>query len=883
MRVRLSGFAALAAAVLLIVPGALASSTGSASSAFDSPTGAWFVELSGSADSFNQKAKSAGLQYTERFRFTRLWKGVSVNANRDAAQLIAKLDGVVSVHPAGEISLAPIEEMNEPDLANAVAMTGADIAQNELGLDGTGVKVGVMDTGIDYHNPALGGCFGPACRVFTGHDFVGDRFDSTGSGGALRPHPDNNPDDCNGHGTHVAGIVGANGTVNETTVTGVAPGVTFGAYKVFGCDGATTEDIMLAAMERAFADDMDVVNISIGDAFAWDTEPFAEGINTAVDRGMIVVISAGNSGANGLYSLSSAGNASKVIGVASMDNSKVALPTFTVTPADITAGYTNAAAAPPAPTTGSLPLAKTGTPTTIDDGCVNAPAPGTMTGKAVLIRRGSSPPPAPSCGFYAKARNAQLAGASAVVLYNNAPGRFSPTVAVVAGQADGQPVTIPVVAISDTEGVAINNAIDAGPQTLNWTDDTADFPNATAGQPSLFTSWGLTPTLNLKPDVAAPGGFIKSTWLMEAGGFNTISGTSMAAPHVSGAAALFLEEHESVNPLDLREIFQNSADPAIAAVVGGVPVAQPTHRQGAGMIDIDDAIRYSSQVSPSKLALGEGSSAVVKTLTIENNGSSPVTYTLSHDVAAGTGANTFPSAPNVPIPLILNVASVSFSSPSVEVPAGEERTVDVTITPPAGNRTIYTGYIRLTPSGGGAPSRVPYAGFTGDYQSIVVLTTGGCGSAASPGFPGIFKVGGETTCAAGPPAVKLSGWTRQPAGATYNVSDSKDRPVVLYHLAHQSQRVELRAVNSSDNEFLVARTDLAERNPTNDLGPTGFFVYTWDGKAVFTNTNSKVNRRALPNGTYRLRLVVTKALAEANNAAHTETWTSPTMSIVGGG
>jgi minor extracellular serine protease Vpr len=884
IRVGQRACAALVVALLVIVPGAYASVSRSASTGFDSPTGAWFVELSGSAEAFNTKAKASGLQYTERFRFTRLWKGLSVDTDKDTAQLMKKLDGVVSVHPSGEISLAPIEEVNDPELAHAVAMTGADIAQNELGLDGSGVKVGVMDTGIDYHNPALGGCFGAGCRVVAGHDFVGDRFNSGGDGGALRPHPDNNPDDCNGHGTHVAGIVGANGTVNGTALKGVAPGVTFGAYKVFGCAGSTTEDIMLAAMERAFADEMDVVNMSIGDAYAWDNEPFAEGINTAVDRGMVVVISAGNSGAEGLYSLSSAGNASKVIGVASMDNSHVELPSFTVTPADLTAGYTNAAGTTVnAPTTGSLPLAKTGTPTTIDDGCVNAPAPGTMTGKAVLIRRGSSPPPAPSCGFYVKARNAQLAGASAVVLYNNAPGRFNPTVAVVAGQADGQPVTIPVVAISDTEGVAINNAIESGPQTLNWTDDVVTIPNSTAGQPSVFTSWGLTPTLNLKPDVAAPGGFIKSTYPLERGGFNTVSGTSMAAPHVSGAAALFLEEHESVTPLVLREIFQNSADPAL---IPGTPFAQPAHRQGAGMIDIDDAIGYTSQVSPSKLALGEGTAAVVRTLSIKNNRSTAVTYTLSHDQAAGTSANTFPAAPNQPIGLFGNFAAVTFSSSSVEVPAGETRTVDVTITPnsaAANNRRIYSGYIKLTPTGG-APLRVPYAGFTGDYQSIVVLAPGACT------FPGVFKAGGSTTCAAGPPAVNLPDWTRQAAGATYNVAERPDRPIVLYHLAHQSQRVEIRAVNSSNDEFLVARTDLAERNPTNDLAPPGrtpgpgFFTFTWDGKATFTNEkNGKTNRQALPNGTYRLRLVVTKALAEAGNPAHTETWDSPTMNIVGGG
>jgi subtilisin family serine protease len=864
----MAALAAATALVLVLVPGALAAGTGSASQAFDSPTGAWFVELSGSADSFSKKAKGEGLQYTERFRFNKLWKGVSVNANGDTAQLMRKLDGVVSVHPVGVVSLGPTEQVSEPELMHALAMTGADVAQNELGLDGSGIQVGVMDTGIDYDNPALGGCFGDGCRVTDGHDFVGDRFNSSGSGGALNPHPDNDPDDCNGHGTHVAGIVGANGTVNGTALKGVAPGVTFGAYRVFGCAGSTTEDIMIAAMEAAQADGMDIVNMSIGDAFAWDTEPFAQAMNAAVAEGTVVVISAGNSGANGLYSLSSAGNAKDVIGVASIDNSHVELTTFTVTPADLTAGYTNAAGtSATAPTTGSLPLAKTGTPTTANDACAPADL-GDLTGKAVLIRRGT-------CGFYQKSRRAQLAGASAVVLYNNAPGRFSPTVAVVPGDADGQPVTIPVVAISDTEGAAINNAIESGPQTLNWTDESGVFANATAGQPSSFTSWGLAPSLGFKPDIAAPGGLIKSTWPLEAGGVATISGTSMAAPHVSGAAALYLEEHGTTDPLRLREILQNNAVPSNLPPPNAGFVTS-AHRQGAGTLQIDDAILAAARVTPGKLALGEGSGPHVHTLTIANSGSSAVTYDVAHQPAIGTSASTY--APG----LTTNFASATFSASSVVVPAGGEATLGVTITPNSAavnDRRIYGGYVRLTPQGGGAPLRVPYAGFTGDYQSIVVLAPGACT------FPGIFKVGGSTTCTAGP----LNGWTRQVAGATYGVGEQTDRPVVLYHLAHQSQRVEIRAVNASDQEFLVARTDLAERNPTNDLTPPGqtsgpgFFTYTWDGKIVVTNANGKTSRQALPNGTYRLRLVVTKALAEAGNPAHTETWTSPTMNIVGGG
>jgi minor extracellular serine protease Vpr len=404
---------------------------------------------------------------------------------------------------------------------------------------------------------------------------------------------------------------------------------------------------------------------------------------------------------------------------------------------------------------------------------------------------------------------------------------------------------------------------------MTWTDDTGIFPNPTAGQPSSFTSWGLAPSLNQKPDIAAPGGLIQSAWPMEQGGFATISGTSMAAPHVAGAAALFLQKHGDTNPLVLRGLLQNNAVPSNFP---GTAFANAVHRQGAGTLQIDDAILATARVTPGKLPLGEGTAAQTRSLTITNNGTSAVTYELVHQRAVGTSASTY--APGA----VANFATVSFSSPSVTVPAGGTATVDVTITPLVAattDRTVYTGYVRLTPTSGGGPTlRVAYAGFTGDYQTIRVLAPGACE------FPGIFKAGGSTTC---PGGATLTGRTRQAAGATYNVGNRPDRPVVLFHLAHQSQRVEIRAVNASGEEFLVARTDLAERNPTNDLADTGFFVYTWDGKAVFTNEkNGTVNRRSLPSGAYKLKLVVTKALAEPGNPAHTEIWESPTLNIVAG-
>src|SRR5262249_7206316 len=156
------------------------------------------------------------------------------------------------------------------DLVTAIKMTGADVAQNELGLTGRGVRVAVMDTGVDFDHPDLGGCFGPGCRVDKGFDLVGDAFNANDPNPIIKPDPI--PDDCNGHGTHVAGIIGANGGIK-----GVAPGVTFHAYRVFGCEGATTSDIMLAAMELVHEDGADVLNMSIGAARQWPQYPTAQG------------------------------------------------------------------------------------------------------------------------------------------------------------------------------------------------------------------------------------------------------------------------------------------------------------------------------------------------------------------------------------------------------------------------------------------------------------------------------------------------------------------------------------------------------------------------------------------------------------------------------
>ncbi len=202
----------------------------------------WFVELPSPAalngtkmrvlnaekKAFRAAAKDAGLEFDERYAFSTLWNGLSIRIDPADLAKLSRIKGVKAIYPVVEISLPETTSSPSPELFTALAMTGADIAQNELGYTGEGVKVAVMDTGIDYDHPDLGGCFGEGCRVAYGYDLVGDAFDNNT---VTEPSPDPDPDDCQGHGSHVAGIVGANGTV-----VGVAPDVTFGAYRVFGCN-----------------------------------------------------------------------------------------------------------------------------------------------------------------------------------------------------------------------------------------------------------------------------------------------------------------------------------------------------------------------------------------------------------------------------------------------------------------------------------------------------------------------------------------------------------------------------------------------------------------------------------------------------------------------
>ena len=154
---------------------------------------------------------------------------------------------------------------------------------------------------------------------------------------------------------------------------------------------------------------------------------------------------------------------------------------------------------------------------------------------------------------------------------------------------------------------------------MTWTDQLASEPQPTGGLISSFSSYGLPPDLSFKPDLGAPGGSIRSTLPLEQGGYGNLSGTSMASPHVAGAVALLLEARPHTRPQEVRASCRTPPTRARGVGDPGLGFLDNVHRQGAGMLDIDDAILATTKIEPSALALGEGETGLqTRTLRIEN-------------------------------------------------------------------------------------------------------------------------------------------------------------------------------------------------------------------------------------------------------------------------
>jgi len=535
----------------------------------------------------------------------------------------------------------------------------------DLGYTGEGVTVGVIDTGVDYYHANLGGSGDPAdfaaddgldlsdgnfpnAKVVGGWDFVGDDYNADPDSPDFNPVPAPDPDplDCHGHGSHVSGSAAGLG-VDGVIGPGVAPDALLYGLRVFGCGGST--DVVSIALEWAMDpnqdgsmdDHLDVINMSLGSPFGSPDDPSAIATGNAVAAGVVVVASAGNEGPAPYVTGSPAVNAQAISVAASIDGGITVLGIeYTINDGEpVQVEAAEAAFTPPLAAVGPV----SGDVVIASDILACGPIDAVPAGSIVLISRGA-------CTFVDKIANAEAAGAAGVVVYNNVAG--DPIVMGGSGTFG-----IPAVMVSLSDGQTIQAAVEAG-DTVNVTlsADVVIAKPELADQLAGFTSRGPGFGNTFKPDVAAPGFSILST-AVGTGTLGSISsGTSMAAPHVAGLAALLLDKDSSLSPYAVKALIMNSTSPA----ADDYPLA----RQGTGIVDALAATELATYAMPGGVSFGHvdsrTSTSVSREITVTNMSGSSQTYQISHEP-------------------LHEVAGVTVSSQygSVSVPAGATRTVRV--------------------------------------------------------------------------------------------------------------------------------------------------------------------------------------------------------------
>ena len=340
----------------------------------------------------------------------------------------------------------------------------------------------------------------------------------------------------------------------------------------------------------------------------------------------------------------------------------------------------------------------------------------------------------------------------------------------------------------------------------------------------------------------------------------------MASPHVAGGVALLLQAQPNTNAEAVRSILQNHADPANWFGNPALGFLDNVHRQGAGMLDIDDAILATTVVTPGKLALGESEAGPsAKTLEIWNRSGAAVTYDLSYVNALSTGGSTF--APSVQHVGCDGRVQLEQRRPCLR--RARSRSTPRSPLRQGRHKGQYGGYIVLTPQGGGQVLRVPYAGFIGDYQSIVAATP------TAFGFPWVSRL---TSC--NPVLVRglncfdpAGSYTNAPGG-TFTMADAFNVPQLLVHLDHQVRRMKVEVLNATTGKTWHLAFDLEHlaRNSTS----TGVTAYPFSGQT--TGANGK-KFFTVPDGTYVFRISILKAAGSNSNPAHTETLTTSQFTI----
>ncbi|KAK7917974.1 peptidase S8/S53 domain-containing protein [Apiospora marii] len=762
---RISGaFCALLAAVVRVAAKAVAhDAPPSDASSANLVHGSYIVELEASeslADFYHALSSEEGIKTEERMSMgsSKIFNGASFKvlgaAGHDPLKildLIRAKPAVKAVWPVRTMTLdagkpqdpktpatpspgssqqkrqeSPVEK--DEDTFMPHLMTQID-RLHALNLTGKGFRIAMMDSGVDYTHPSLGGCFGPGCLVEGGWDFVGD----APAGGD--PEPDADPfDGCFGHGTHVAGTIAAQpDSGNPYGFVGAAPGVKLWSYRCWNCAGVGSNEILVASFLRAFEDGADLIQCSNGleDVAGWADEPWPGSPRASPRRGC-------PSSGLGVVSVAAVQNRNDPIFVSrgsyttandddngQQNNNKSAENVY---------GFF--AGTPYLAQTLTLPLWAVGNDTgSVTDAC--SPLPDDtpdLSDKLVLLR---VVPDARASNCYPpdQGQNIRAKGGRYMAYYAYSNTSWDEEFVYTEGLEA-------VISVAPHQGAAWLEMLGRGVQvnvTIPAKNATKEIlveleDHETGGFADAFTSWGPNWELEPKPQVASPGGRILSTYPVAMGSFRVMSGTSMASPLVAGIIALMGEARGGKLESDLFGRILSSTSKPLPWFDGKTKadILAPVQQVGSGLVQAYDAVFAKTILDVPSLRLNDTDHFVADhTFTVENTGAEEATYEIGHLKAlsmytmVSTLSGDVPSG--FPNPTVDAWAELTFSPDVITVPAGGSAQVSVHVVPPQGvNATrlpVYSGYVSLN-STRGEHLVLPYLGVVGSMRSAPILRPG---------------------------------------------------------------------------------------------------------------------------------------------------------------
>jgi len=440
----------------------------------------------------------------------------------------------------------------------------------QSGYDGSGIIISIIDTGIDLSHPDLEG------KIIGGYDFVDN---------------DDMPEDVNGHGTQVAGIIAANGNLK-----GIAPNSKILMYKVSEDGESVPSHLITKAIEKSIEDGADIINISLG--INQTNTKIDQAVNKAIRNNIFVVTAAGNFGPE-LSTIGSPGINPNAITVGATFNNvtssivstfEIEDKTFNVFPMVGTQALTE-------PITSQIIFGKYGR--------VNDLLENNFQDSIMLIERGSDIENE-IVYFSDKEKNAANVGAMAIIVYNNEPGIFFGEL-IHEYVDEGYEPTIPALSVSRDDGLIIKEILQSG---TKGTLDIFYHPDFVA----YFSSRGPVSPFYIKPDLVAPGAFINTTDIN--GNYKISSGTSFAAPHVAGTAALILQKNPELTPQELKSILMTTSE----IVYDQFDDRFPIEVSGNGRIDVSKAINAELIIMPPNLIFDLSPANQIQTKHLKING-----------------------------------------------------------------------------------------------------------------------------------------------------------------------------------------------------------------------------------------------------------------------